>query len=271
MPEDIWTLCLTTLPPALPGTLWSRWSLAPELLLPLLLLGGALTIGIRRGGAERWHVYALSAGWALLALALLSPLCRLAATLVSAHMVQVMVLAILAPVLLVAGRVVPVLRAALGRSSVEQAHRCPTAPALLPATLVYGLVIWLLHAPPVYAATLTDAAAHLASVLALTIASIAFWSAVATMAREAGGRALMAVLTTMAHTGFLGALLTFSPRLLYPLQAGGAAPWGLTPLEDQQLAGLLMWVPGSALYLAAGIGIALRWLTLAAQQGRTSR
>src|SRR5207249_7753312 len=64
---------------------------------------------------------------------------------------------------------------------------------------------------------------------------------------------------TMLHTGILGILLTLSRQVWYPAQAAFAAEWGLTPLEDQQLAGLVMWVPMGLIYTAAALAIAARW------------
>jgi hypothetical protein len=72
--------------------------------------------------------------------------------------------------------------------------------------------------------------------------------------------AVIYLFTTAGHTSLLGALLTFSPRLWYPLYDSTTAPWGLTPLEDQQLAGVIMWVPAGLSYLFAALGLAATWL-----------
>jgi putative membrane protein len=68
------------------------------------------------------------------------------------------------------------------------------------------------------------------------------------------------VFTTAVHTTVLGALLTFSATIWYPTYAASASPWGLSPIEDQQLGGLIMWVPGGMVFLAAGIALAALWL-----------
>jgi cytochrome c2 len=72
--------------------------------------------------------------------------------------------------------------------------------------------------------------------------------------------AVIALFTTAVHTGLLGALLTFSTRLWYPLYAPATAAWGLTPLEDQQLAGLIMWIPGGLAYVIAALALLASWL-----------
>jgi putative membrane protein len=74
------------------------------------------------------------------------------------------------------------------------------------------------------------------------------------------GAAVLYVFTTSVHSAALGALLTFGPFPWYPAYAEGAASWGLTPLEDQQLGGLLMWVPGGVLYLIASLALLAGWL-----------
>ena len=72
--------------------------------------------------------------------------------------------------------------------------------------------------------------------------------------------AVIALFTTAVHTSLLGALLTFSDRLWYPIYAPATAAWGLTPLEDQQLAGLIMWIPGGLAYLIAALALLATWL-----------
>ena len=65
---------------------------------------------------------------------------------------------------------------------------------------------------------------------------------------------------TAVHSGVLGALLTFSPRVWYPLYESTASRFGMTPLEDQQLAGLLMWVPASLVFIAGGLYFFAAWI-----------
>jgi cytochrome c oxidase assembly factor CtaG len=64
----------------------------------------------------------------------------------------------------------------------------------------------------------------------------------------------------MTHTSLLGALLTFAPRVLYGVQTMHAGDWGLTPLQDQQLAGLVMWVPAGTIYAGAALAFAALWI-----------
>ena len=256
MPSDLLSLCLLGRMPALPGTWMSAWSLAPALVLPLLAwLVAALRRPSSRGvasavlptvaGRPLWI-----AGWCLLVVALVSPLCRLAATLVSGHMAQLLVLSVAAPLLLAIGGSAPACRDAR-----------PSGTGLATATLAYAAVLWLRHLPAVYDAALTLPWVHVAVVVLVVAGSLWFWQTILQAGRVGAGgtgRALLALVATTGHTGLLGALLTFAPTPFYPLQAGGATGWGLSPLEDQQLAGMLMWVPGSLAYLATGVALVLR-------------
>jgi cytochrome c oxidase assembly factor CtaG len=80
------------------------------------------------------------------------------------------------------------------------------------------------------------------------------------------GAAVGYLFATALHTSFLGILLVFSPVLWYA-PSFGAAGWGLTPLEDQQLAGLIMWVPGGLIYAGAALLAARAWIMTAAERG----
>lgn len=168
-------------------------------------------------------------GCIALGLALFGPLHEAAHASLAAHMAQHMLLI---------GVAAPLLAVSLPRLRM--------APAL--AFGAHGAAIWLAHAPALIAWMAASGTAHLLAHGALLVTALAFWSAIA---RRSAGEAALWVLATLIHTGILGAILTFAPRELY---AGVA-------LADQQLAGLLMWVPGGFLYLAAGLAFAWRSLS----------
>ncbi len=247
------SLCLATRPPATPWAVWWNWSFAPVVVVPLILLPGLVWVpGSRghRGGASRIKGACFAGGWALLAIALVSPLCRMAATLAWAHMVQHVILVALAPALLVLGapRVRPL------RGWGRRAAGRPAA-----AGILYAAAIWISHLPAVYQAALGNATVHVAVVCGLLAVSLFFWRAaldpLVDPGAASGGAASVALLSAMIQTGGLGALLAFSPTAWYPVFAGRAEAWGLTPLEDQQLAGLIMWVPMGAIYLGAALAV----------------
>ncbi|RYZ05299.1 MAG: cytochrome c oxidase assembly protein [Comamonadaceae bacterium] len=231
------SLCLTGAAPALPQDWWLRWSLAP---VPVIAVVGLGWLAQQQPAPRRGLAWA---GVLLCALAWIAPLCRLGATLAAAHMLQLMVV-VAAGALLAVG---------------TQPRARWNAPHLLPAaTLLHALVVWGWHVPAVYTAILGDAAAHVVAWSLLLASSWAFWRAVVLAVPVRPLPALLAVLVTMAHTGLLGALLTFAGRALYAVQAPGARAWGLEPLADQQLAGLLMWVPGGFAYFAVAVTLSLR-------------
>jgi cytochrome c oxidase assembly factor CtaG len=74
------------------------------------------------------------------------------------------------------------------------------------------------------------------------------------------GAAVLYMFTTALHSGLLGALITFAPTVWYPGYLQTTRAWGVSPLEDQQLGGLIMWVPACAVYIVAGLALVAAWL-----------
>jgi putative membrane protein len=219
-------------------------------LTSLLLLASAALYGAgvlrlwRRGGRGRGITYANTAcfatGWLVVAMALLSPLHHLAERLLWAHMVQHELLMVVAAPLLVVGRPVEAWRHVV-------AFRIPkicSDPFF--AWALQAAAIWAWHAPALFAAAAGNAWLHLAQHTGFFVpAAVFWWTVLAPAARPLP--ALLSLFATLLHTGALGALMTFS-----------RAPWyeGFA-LEDQQMAGLVMWVPGSLAYLVGAL--ALLW------------
>jgi cytochrome c oxidase assembly factor CtaG len=275
------SLCLASQPATGPANLWTSWSLAPEVVLPLLLVLGLYGRGLmtlRRSGTSGvrpWQAICFAAGWLTLVVALVSPLCRMAAALASAHMVQHVILVAIAPPLLVLAAPMAALvhglprrwRAALASGVdarlVQITRRSLGAP--ITAGLLYGAAIWLWHSPLLYQAALLGAGLHLLMYAVLIAAGLLFWRPlVATAWPESGGHggAMLSALATTIHTGLLGALLTFAPVPWYPLLTPRVAAWGLSALEDQQLAGLIMWVPMGLIYVVSSVCLMAAWLSV---------
>jgi cytochrome c oxidase assembly factor CtaG len=253
-------LCLATVPAVTPVTLWQSWSLAPEIVVPLLLGLAAYARQAPRSTdprqRRRWVLY--GAGWLLLVVALVSPLCRAAATLAWAHMVQHMILVALAPPLLVLGLTPP--------------RPGPARSRPLLVGFAYCAAIGLAHAPAVYEGALLDPVAHLALVAVLLAAGVAFWRVALAPLRgrstpEACATGALLAFAAMVVTGLLGALLTLAGSPWFPIHGGGPRIWGLDPLDDQQLAGLIMWVPMAAVYVTACLALMARWLSSAGTTG----
>jgi cytochrome c oxidase assembly factor CtaG len=124
------------------------------------------------------------------------------------------------------------------------------------AWALHALALWIWHAPGLYQGALNSAGLHALEHLSFLGTALLFWWVLFRPAgeRELGlGAGLLFIFTMALQSGLLGALLSFSPQPWYPAQSGGAAAWGLSPLEDQQLAGALMWVPAGVVYLVAAL------------------
>jgi putative membrane protein len=262
----------------------ATWTWYPWVTLPLAVSGGLYLFGVarlwRRAGIGRgvrpWQAGCFGLGWALLVLALVAPLHWLGGRLFVAHMVEHEILMTAAAPLLVLSRPVAMLWAVptparrsigrLGQGPMARSWARLTNP--LVATMLHGAALWAWHAPALYQAALSDPWIHWLQHLCFFGTALLFWRALL-QGRErelAYGAAVFYLFATSLHTGFLGVLLAFARRPIYPAQTAGAAEWGLTPLEDQQLAGLFMWVPAGLIY--AGVALALAGLWIARSGSR---
>jgi hypothetical protein len=123
-----------------------------------------------------------------------------------------------------------------------------------------ALRVW--HIPRLCQATVTSEAVHTIQHLSFIVSALTFWWALlyGRQGRLGYGASVFYVFTTGLHSSVLGALLTFARVPWYPAYAESAKAWGLTALEDQQLAGFIMWVPRGCLYVLAGLAFFAAWL-----------
>ena len=259
--------------PVQPHDLWSAWTLSLPITLPLAATLILYVVGVRalwgRAGNGRgvsvWRAAAFAAGWLALVVALVSPLHALGEALFSAHMAQHELLMTIAAPLLVLGRpLVPALfalppgarRSASGWTQ-SPAFRSAWGRLTRPGTawLLHAIAIWGWHLPRLYEATLQNDLVHTLQHLSFLGTALLFWWTVLHPAWSGRGLAMLSLFTTMLHTGALGAILTVSSAVWYPAYARTTGAWGLTPLEDQQLGGLIMWIPGGAAYLIAALAL----------------
>jgi putative membrane protein len=259
---------------------WQAWSFDWAVLMPLGVVTLLYFRGVRRlwatsgagRGLARWRVHCFAGGIVAMLVALVYPLDALGGVLFTGHMAQHVVLMLIAAPLLALG--LPPIGVMWGlspgaRAVVSAVIRARIARAVWGA-LTLPLVVWSLHAaamwawhaPGAYQATLRSDGIHALQHASFFWTAMLFWWVVVRSAPAAGRRgvATMMVFTTMMHSGALGALLTFAPTVLYPEYGRTVALWGLTALEDQQLGGLIMWVPGGAVYLVAGLLLVAGWL-----------
>jgi cytochrome c oxidase assembly factor CtaG len=125
------------------------------------------------------------------------------------------------------------------------------------AWALHGAALWLWHAPALFEAALASEAVHYLQHLTLLTTALLFWASI--LPRRTGGKARIvgafSLFTTSMHSTLLGALLTLSPTVWYASYAEAAGPAARSGLEDQQLAGLIMWVPAGLVYLAAALAL----------------
>jgi putative membrane protein len=249
-----------------PDEVWRAWPFDPLIILGLVTAAVVYALGsmrLRRAG--RWSLRRATAFWAgtvALGVALLSPLDAVAETLFSAHMAQHLLLTVVAAPLLVVARPVATWLAALPSDSRRTAARARAAIAFVPRVLrrplvAFGVVtvaMWSWHVPTLYEAALVNEPVHALEHGSFLVASILAWSVALRRGRRdvsnAFGRALFLVAYAL-QGALLGALLVFASTPLYSVHRGGLVLWRLTALQDQQLAGALMWIPPAAVYLAA--------------------
>jgi cytochrome c oxidase assembly factor CtaG len=257
------------------------WPLEPWLLAALLLTGALYGRGwlrLARRDPSRWHSGQLAAfggGLAAVYLALASPLEPFAALLVQVHMAQHLLLMMVAPPLLWLGSplfpllrglpqpirtywAVPLLRAPALRRALERLTHPVTALPIFVATT------WLWHVPALYELALRSDGWHTLQHLCFLGSGLLFWYPVVrpypSHPRWSAWLLLPYLILAEVQNTILSALLTFSDRVLYPSYTQMPRLGGLSALDDQAAAGVLMWVPGSLAFLLPLFGIGLRLL-----------
>ena len=270
--------------PLAPHDLWGAWNLSPVLLLGFLLAVWAYRRG-QAGGPRRevdtWRARCFAVALAALGVALLSPLDALSSALASAHMVQHLLLVLVAAPLLalsapsgalLRGSPVAVRRAVgrwrrrLGLTHANlRALRHPAA-----AWLLHVGVLWFWHAAGPYNAALNSAPLHLLEHASFLATAALFWHVVIGARgrdRVSNGLGVLLVFAMAMQSVFLSVLLTFARTPWYSGYAGTTAPWGLEPLTDQQLAGVIMWIPAGGIYLAVALALMVAWVRASERDG----
>src|SRR5438874_7453140 len=250
-------------------------SLACVLASGALYVAGVSRLWARAGrgcGVPLWQLGAFAGGWIALVLALLSPVAAISEVLFSVHMTQHEILILVAAPLLVLGRpIIPFLwalsprwRLRLGTWSQNRSWSAvwTTLTGPLVVWLLHGLALWVWHLPALYQAALGSATIHAIEHTCFLATACLFWWALihGRYGRVGYGVAVVFVFATAVHSEVLGALLTFAPRVWYPLYTMRSSAAGLDALEDQRLAGLLMWIPFGVIFLILGLGLFAAWL-----------
>jgi putative membrane protein len=270
---------------ALPGAAWAHHaadhslrSAANELFVAFLLAAslGLYALGLARlwmragpgRGITRAQALRFALGWLALYVALLTPVDTGGDVLFGVHMVQHELLMVVAAPLLVLGRPLEAWTWGLPPSWRLRFARVARVAVLarawdalcgpLGAWCVHFVALWAWHVPRFFEAAVESEAVHVLQHASFLASALFFWWAVfGRGARRPDGSSIASLFTTMMHTSALGALLTFASSAWYRHYVGAG---GLTAVEDQQLGGLVMWVPGGLSYLIAGLAIIAGWL-----------
>lgn len=267
--------------PLAPHDLWGAWAQEPWVLPGMVLFVGLYVRGIVRlwgraglgRGVRRWQAGCFAGGTIALLVALVSPLDAMGSALFSAHMLQHEILMLIAaPLVVLSAPHIAVLWAlpigwrrrigALARvRPVRAAWRMLSRP--LAAWVIYAMVLWIWHAPGLYQATLESDLVHAAQHGSFLGGALLFWWVLLESGRHGSmgwGGGVLYVFTTAVHGSALGALLTFAPTPWYPMYADSVEAWGLTVLQDQQLGGLIMWIPAGVVYVGTALALMIVWL-----------
>jgi putative membrane protein len=217
-------------PPPSPADLLTRWNFDPVLLAVLAVVFGMGIYALRDAGPRRT---AFAAAWLAAVVLFVSPLCALTVALFSARVGHhILLTAVVAPLLALA---LPL--------------RWARPAGLLPALCVSTAALWLWHAPDLYWGAVAQPTFYWAMQLSLLGSFTWLWLGVLRAPQAVG--AGLAALGSATQMGLLGALLVFAPDALYVPHFGTTLAYGVSPLDDQQLGGLIMWVPANLPLLAA--------------------
>jgi putative membrane protein len=268
--------------PIEPHDLWSAWNWEPAVVVAIALAAWAYARGTRAvwrragvgRGVRRWQAVAFAGGMAALFVALVSPLHAMGEALFSAHMVQhLLLMLVAAPLLALCAPVVaflwalpPTWRRALALRRNRSTRLRGIGRSLmhpLTAWVASTLALWVWHVPFYYDAAVRLEAVHAIEHVTFFLTALLFWWALVEPAgvfRRARGAALVYLFAAAMHSAILGALLTLAPRPWYTAHLDTTGAWGLSPLDDQEIAGGIMWVPANLVYLAALALVLVAWL-----------
>lgn len=261
--------------PPQPHDVWGAWHLDP-----VLLAGGAMAVALyargrlgRAAGGRRGRTAAFVGALAALAVALVSPLDAMASALASAHMVQhVLLVLVAAPLLALAAPGTTLVRG-LPSSAVQVAARTfrglgggrwvgrvVRQPALV--WVLHVATLWFWHAAGPYDAALGNPAVHVVEHASFLLTAVLLWRVVVGPRRARGsqGVGILVVFGLAVQSVLLSALLTFANDPWYAGYATTTTSWGLTPLDDQHLAGVIMWIPSGAIHVGTALALLVAWI-----------
>jgi putative membrane protein len=267
-----------------PVDVWPAWRVDPLPLISVALPAWIYWRGLGRGpvrhrSSEQWRTWCFVGSMATITVALASPLDALSEVLASAHMVQHLLLVLVAaPLLALSAPAAILLRgtpAALVRAGTR-ARRALRLRALrirnpVTAWVLHVATLWFWHAAVPYGAALKSPFVHAVEHTTFLVTAFVFWRSVIGAPRSAfssRGGGILLVFAMAMQTVLLSALLTFAPTAWYVEYRAAAARLGFDPLADQHLAGLIMWIPAGLVYLAVALALLLAWIGRDEDHGR---
>ncbi len=269
---------------------WHEWSATAGEVVPFLVTigiyyGGTLRLWRRAGlgrGVSRGRVGAFTTGLVVLALALMSPLDALADSLFWVHMVQhLLLILVVAPLLVLGEPEIALLwclpqrwRPVTGRVENRLARAIVGPPegggaGPIAVVVVATAVLWAWHLPSLYDLAVEHEGIHTTEHVLFLVTAAMFWATVLRLTpreRQGHGYRVLYVFAMGLQCSVLGAVITFAPRPLYSVHLETAPAWGFSPLVDQQLAGLIMWVPPALLFVSLTWYLFMGWLAAAQER-----
>ena len=262
--------------PLAPHDLWTAWNLEPLVVISLFVAGWAYRKGRQSVPESRRRVRErvfFMAGLATVGLALLSPIEALAGVLVSGHMLQHLILILVAAPLIVLGNPNTMMRGLprdVRKKTGEWRRRLGLTPSRfrwlrhpIAIFLASAGAIWFWHASVPYELAATNELAHGVEHISFLLTALLFWAAVlpgGQIRTMAPGGGVLLIFAVAMQGVILSALLTFADQPWYPSYREAALAWGVDPLDDQRLAGLIMWIPSGLIYTAAALGSLVVWI-----------
>ena len=261
-------------------SVWTMWEFDPLIVFILISSGTVYTLGLRNlwrsagvgHGITKGEAIYYALGWLSLAIALVSPVHVLGELLFSMHMTQHEILMLVSAPLIVLGR--PFVAAAW---AVPQRSRKTAGAALRSravngtwsfvsnaavAWIIHAIALWVWHVPAMFQATLRSDLVHTLQHASFFGTALLFWWAILFGKRglQSYGAGVLYLFTTMVQSGLLGIFLTLTSHVWYPAYSATTELFGLSPIEDQQIGGLIMWIPAGLVYMFAALVMFSGWL-----------
>jgi putative membrane protein len=253
---------------------WLRWTIHPSTVIGIIALAALYRWRLRatsRAGDAPTHGQRVSfaLGLAVLFASLNGPIHDLSDSyLFSAHMVQHLLLTMLVTPLLIVGTPASMLRPILARpASSAVARRITTAAA---GFVIFNVTLVAWHLPPLYNLAMSNHGVHIVQHLCFLATSVLMWwpllSRVPELPPLSRPLQMLYICLLMIPMSILGMIVTYADHVLYPAYESAPRMWGLSPLQDQLIGGLIMWIPGSFIYIGLLTAVFFKWAKEAEEQ-----